>query len=264
MKLREWIVVGILSCSTLASASELTVEECPLLVSPEKVEIGMFYSGVTVRAEGTAGADSQVVLVVRGPDHEETFNRKVRAGPIWISSGHVKISGVPSLFLSFSSGPVRSLLSDEVISRHSLDLQAIRNHMVLEASDADADEAAMRDSYLDLKTQRGTYQVHDNAALLEDPAGAEIPFSVELSWPRIAPPATYAVTAYECRDGAVVRIHRAQLEVVKVGLPDEIYAFAMHEAPKYGAISVLIAVLAGFGIDFLAARIFGSSPKGAH
>ena len=48
------------------------------------------------------------MLVIRGPDKEETFNKKVRAGPIWISSGQVHITGVPSLFLSFSPAPVRS------------------------------------------------------------------------------------------------------------------------------------------------------------
>ena len=52
--------------------------------------------------------------------------------------------------------------------------------------------------------------------------------------------------------------------MVKVGVPATLHDFAMNDAAKYGGLAVLIAVLAGFGIDFLVARIFGSKAKAAH
>ena len=46
------------------------------------------------------------------------------------------------------------------------------------------------------------------------------------------------------------------LRVVEIGFPALVVRLAMQRPATYGLISVVIAMLAGFGIDFLAARFF--------
>ena len=46
------------------------------------------------------------------------------------------------------------------------------------------------------------------------------------------------------------------LAMVEVGFPALIARLARERAPLYGIMSVIIAMVAGFGIDFVAARIF--------
>jgi putative transmembrane protein Alph_Pro_TM len=234
-----------------------------LVISPERVEIKTMYSGAPVRISGTAAQGSQVVVVIRGPDKEETFNKKVRAGPIWISSGQVHVSGVPSLFLSYSPVPVRSILPAEEVDRSLLDREAIRGRMHLDAGGDEIDEELIRTNYLTLKTDNQIYQVHDQTEGLV-PSGQSGEFALEIYWPPTAPPASYEVAVYECRDQEIVTENTGFLVVEKVGAPAQLYEFAMNRAPVYGALAVLLAVMAGFGIDFLTAKIFGAKSKGGH
>jgi hypothetical protein len=46
------------------------------------------------------------------------------------------------------------------------------------------------------------------------------------------------------------------LAVVEVGFPALVARLATERASLYGIISVIIAMAAGFGIDFIASRIF--------
>jgi hypothetical protein len=234
-----------------------------LTLSPDRIEITTIYDGALVQVEGDAEPGSQMVVVVRGPDKEEEFNKKVRAGPIWINSGKVHVSGVPALFLSFSPEPVRDILPPETVEEYVLDAQAIKGHMHLDAEGDPIDEDLMADNYLTLKVEGDIYQLHDDTESLALGAGASR-FSMELPWPRTAPPADYEVAAYECRDGEVTRTSRTTLTVEKVGVPQRVFDFAMNEASKYGLLAVLIAMCAGFGIDFIVSRTFGAKPKGGH
>jgi hypothetical protein len=240
---------------TCAAAEKLKIE-------PETVEIKTVYSGAPVRISGAADPGSQIVVVIRGPDKEETFNKKVRVGPIWVSSGQVHVSGVPSLFLSFSLAPVRTLLPPEDVDRNLLDAEAIRNGIHLDAGGDEIDEDVIRGDYLTMKTNGRIYQVHDDTDELAPDQSGE--FALEFHWPRTAPPATYEVAAYECREGEIVAKSTGVLRVEKVGLPAQLNAFAMERAPLYGAAAVLLAVAGGFGIDFLMAMVFGVKPKGGH
>ena len=89
-------------------------------------------------------------------------------------------------------------------------------------------------------------------------------FSVNVDWPKEAPPGKYEVVAYQCRDGSVVSEQTASLELVSVGFPARIYTLAMESAPTYGVLAVVLAICAGFFIDFLASRLFGKRRKAGH
>lgn len=264
MKLGRAVAVGVLGLAGAGGAFTAETETLPLEISPERIEMGMLYSGGLVRVSGTIEAGSQVVVVVRGPEHEEAFNKKVRAGPIWISSGQVHVSGVPSLFLSFASAPVRTLLSEDVVDHEVLDVAAIQRHMVVDAGDDPVDRDVMSDNYVALKTERETYQVHEDAVELGAATDAGVPFSLEFEWPRIAQPQLYSFSAYECRDNQIMRRGSAELNVVKVGMPENIHAFAMDQSVQYGILAVLIAAIAGFGIDFVTTKLFGAKARGGH
>ena len=258
-----WPAAALLGLQGLAPAVLAAQETAgrPLSVTPERVEIRAFYGGETIRVEGQAAAGSQVIVIVRGPDKSETFNKKVRAGPIWISSGKVHIEGAPSLFLSFSPAPPRSILDDQAVERYLLDPEAIKSRMHVDAGGDPVDIGLMRDNYLALREGARLYQIHTGRDELAPDSGR---FALEFRWPRKAPPATYEVFAYECRDKQVVEVRQARLVLVEAGFPEWVYQFAHNSAALYGLLAVFLAVGAGFGIDFLASRIFGGKVRAAH
>lgn len=231
-------------------------------LQPSTIDMGTFYGGARLSINGTVSAGSQVVVAVRGPVTEEVFNRKGRMGPIWINVGKVHISGVPSLFLCFSSGPLGKVLSREALDQNQLDEGAIKAQMVVEPKAMD--EEVIRANYLSLKSGQGILKVTEEAVKLGHSSGAqETPFSLDLAWPKRAMPATYEVIAYECREGAVTGRASVQLVVREMGFPETLARLAKDRAYLYGALCVLLAMIAGFGIDFIVSK-FGKRGLAGH
>lgn len=85
----------------------------------------------------------------------------------------------------------------------------------------------------------------------------ETPVRVEGS----AQPGSYTVTAYECRQGRVVRQSQATLAVRRVGLPATVAALAHQRPAQYAGLAVIAAMIAGFGIDFVISRLRGKKRK---
>jgi uncharacterized protein (TIGR02186 family) len=234
----------------LLYAAGLCAGSVSVRLTPEVIRVGALYDGAEMRIEGTVDAGSQVVAVVRGAEVNETFNRKGRVGPIWVNVEKVHITGVPSLFFAFSSAELSSILSREAIDQHQLDEAAIKAGIKCKSGEL------VRASYMSLKAQDGSYRVVSDTLKLGRPQGASVPYSAEFHWPKKVPPGTYEISVYECRNGAVAGVAAATLKVVESGFPALTSSLARDHSSIYGALSVLIAVLAGFGIDFLATTIF--------
>jgi uncharacterized protein (TIGR02186 family) len=212
-------------------------------LTPEIIRMGAFYSGEWMRISGTVAPGSKVIVLLRGPRTEEVFNRKGRVGPIWINTGKVHISGVPSLFLCYSSEPVNRLLHRDEIERRQLDDQAILRQMVV--TPKEMDHATVRADFIALKTGENVYRMISGGVKMGAAGAAGVPYSVDFHWPRKAPPAHYEVRVYECRDGALVGRTTAALDVIEIGFPAMMVALATEHASLYGRGAVLIAALGG-------------------
>jgi uncharacterized protein (TIGR02186 family) len=225
-----------------------------IAVRPDAVRIGAFYAGADLEVSGLLPAGAQAIVVVRGPDAEERFNTKGRFGPIWANAGGVRISGVPSLFLAFSSRPVALLLARAQVDRRQLDERAIEAQMKVEPPARDRRE--VRANYLKLKAGQGMLRVEEGSVRVQE-RGDRTAYAVSFRWPKKAPPARYTVTAFAVRDGAIVGEASAELPVTTAGVPARLADLARQRATLYGILCVLAATLAGLGIDFIASRIGG-------
>ncbi len=248
------IVSWLFLCAAAASAR--VTEPLPdIRISPKTIEMGAFFNGARLRVSGAVASDAHVVIVVRGADREEAFNFKSRVGPIWLNTGKVHVSGAPSLFLALSSDHVFVLLGRAEVEAEQLDVASIRRQMRLTPASLDRD--IVRAGYLSMKQEEGIYLVNPAGVVLGAADGSGRTFSSEFDWPAKAPPARYEIRVYECRDRAIARTWSAPLEVVKVGFPAWLSALAAERAAAYGGLAVAVAVLAGFGIDFLVRFVFG-------
>ncbi len=255
---------GALVLLALAGAASQGLAKPSVRLTPTRISMGSFYSGARLRIDGLVAQGSKAIVLVRGADREEIFNRKARFGPIWANSGTVRISGAPSLMLCFSPEPVRTLLDSSVIRERLLDEAAISARIGIAPRQEARAAAVIRADYLSLKLQDGLYQIRAGAVSMGTPHSDGAPFAVELLWPKRAPPASYSVQVLECRAGVVVGEVSAPLEVVKVGFPESLAALATEHASAYGVLAVLVAASAGFGIDFVSARLFGRKRRAPH
>jgi uncharacterized protein (TIGR02186 family) len=259
--LRNSLVIGAAILLHAARAAQPTVK-----LTPDVIRMGAFYSGEWMRISGTIEQGSKVVVVIRGSDTEEIFNKKGRVGPIWVNTGKVHISGVPSLFLCYSTEPVDKLLTRAEIEKRQLDDTSIERQMTVLPKELDL--PIIRRDFVALKRQENIYRMIVDDLTIGAPTEAGVPYSLRFHWPRKAPPAHYEVRVYECRGGVIVGRVGAPLEVVKIGFPAAMAALATEHDSLYGIIAVLVAVIVGFGIDFLAAglrrKLRRSPPDGGH
>lgn len=264
----------ILAISVTAQA--LASVPATVKVTPSMVEMGAFYSGAKVRVEGTVTAGSKVVVIVWGEETIELFNRVGRVGPIWVNTGKISVSGVPSLLLVFSSGPVCDCLCRRAMDDCLCDANAIKKRIQIKPREKAADSIV--EDVLKLKDRQGNYQMSGGGikiagasqALNSTPslamaseavqtpplAGEAVPYSLEFAWPKSAAAGTYEIRVHACREGEVKESSVVPLKVVKVGFPAMITSLAREHSSTYGIVSIIIAMLAGFGIDFIASRLF--------
>ncbi len=233
-------------------------------VAPHSVEVGAFYDGTIVTVSGTAAPGSQLVVTVTGSDREERFARKQRVGPIWLNASKLRISGAPSLFLRYSTGPLAPMLGRDAIARYGLDEQSLMARMRVEPlSPGSSGDDAIRSEYVALRKRGGVYVFGDAGVEVRESGGART-FALDIRWPKRAPPASYKVHVYEIVQGAVVREASAPLSVVRTGFPAWLAGMSVNRAPLYGTVAVLIAALAGFGIDRLSTLLLGKKRSVAH
>jgi hypothetical protein len=260
---RRFGVFLLLPASLCFPGEPVPPEAVAFEVQPRIVEMGAFFRGVTVRVRGVVGHGSRALVTVVGPDKVERFNRKGKFGPIWLNSGSVRISGVPSLFLLFSPEPVGTLLARDAIECHHLDARSLMTLTKVEPPLTDADEDVLT-SFLALKSRDGSYRFTSGSVLMGEPESTGTRFSLEFTWPRTAPPATYRVHVYEVHEGVVLQQSSMPLNVVRVGFPSWLARLAEQRASLYGVMAVLISALAGFGIDFIMTRLFGAKRVSRH
>ncbi len=256
-------------CLNLAFAGES--HKAVLQLTPSTIEMGTFYNGEKLRIEGTVAVGSEVIVVVRGANKDEFFNRKGRVGPIWVNADRVHIRGVPSLFLCLSSRAVRSLVRPELVDDYQLDETAVMNQMHCKiqckcTSSGQTDRCmgmepeetyleAIKTDLQQLKAHEGSYLTNSNAVRLGQPDNNGLSYAVEFIWPKRAPAGSYEVDVYECRHGEIIGRMSTPLNVVEVGFPARMAAWAKDNGAFYGAFAVAVAALGGFGMDFLAARL---------
>jgi len=267
------ILAPVLPQTSSAQAPSPTVK-----LSPETIQMGAFYSGAKVRIEGTAPAGSQVLVVIRGEEHDELFNKKGRVGPIWVNTDKIHVAFTPSLFLSFSSADVTALLDPTSIETYQLDQQAIKNRLacrtrckcspttrhhtsagvIAHCAGVEPDpqyRELIASNYLALKSREGRYQTHSGVVRIVNATGDNSRYSVDLDWPRSAPPGSYEVEVYACQNRSVAARTTTVLQVVEVGFPAQMVALAAGRPWVYGIVAVLGAVFAGFIIDAITSRL---------
>ena len=114
------------------------------------------------------------------------------------------------------------------------------------------------DHYLDLKKKEGSYRRIADRVHVAEIGNGEAHYTLEFGWPKLAPPGSYQVEVYACRDGRIVGQSGTTMQLAEVGFPAFMANAAREHPYGYGILAVILAVIAGFGIDALAVLLGGS------
>lgn len=239
-----WVGMALTLVPRFAAA-----QEQPLVADLSKhlVAITTGFSGTDVLLFGATDAPGDVVLVVRGPVHEEVVRRKERVGGIiWANGAAVTFENAPAFYHVASNRPVETILSKAVRDRHQIGWDHL-DFTVSGLSEGE-DRKAFRDALVRLKQAKGLYSYEPEGVRLL----ANRLFRAELRFPANVPTGTYMVEVYLVRDGEVVSAEITPLIISKVGIGADIFQFAYEQSALYGIAAIVIAVFAGWlaGVAF--------------
>lgn len=239
-----------LSAWGAAAADESGMQRIIASLSQNAVGITADFSGSEIFVYGAIERDRlpderddaiDIIVTLTGPDERVTVRRKERVAGIWVNTESVEIDRAPSFYVVATTGPLEEILSQTSDLRHRISIErAVR--LVGEAQNV-ADQAAFSEAIIRIRRESGVY--------FEQIGGVKLIsrtlFQTSIDLPASITEGDYEAKVYLVRDRKVLDEFATAVTVRKVGLERWIYNLAYEQSFLYGVLSLLVALLAGWG-----------------
>lgn len=209
-------------------------------LSSHSIAITTGFTGASVVLFGATDGLADVVAVVRGPERDVTVWQKGKVAGIWANTDSVTFVGVPSFYAVASTRPLADALSPDTAGFYKIGTGNLRYET---KAPTDPDRAKLfANALIDVRKRAGVFSPsHEKISFLGDRL-----FRTTFFFPTGIPTGTYMVEVFLVRDKDVVGGQTTPLVVSKVGVDAAVFNFARNEALAYGAIAVIMAVMAGW------------------
>jgi len=225
-----------------ASAREFTVD-----LSKRVVQITAGFHGTDLLIFGVAPGDGDIVVVVRGPQHDEIVRKKHKVVGVWINGEEITFEGVPSFYALASNRPLDHFLPGDVAAVQQIGLEnilLIPKDEALRSVDPQT-WSHFRHAFLRNKVAKGLYRSETgNLNFL----GNRL-FRTEVHFPANVSVGTFGIDVHLIRKGELVATETTLLNVRKFGIEASIFSFAHRYSFAYGVIAVIIAGFAGWAAN---------------
>ena len=204
-----------------------------------------------------------VVVVVRGPEQPVHIVRKVRVAGLWLNRPPVEFRGAPGFYMAASTRPLNQVARFAVRRRLRLGVENLPFQAPAEEQVAtrygvtDVTVNRLGAEYFDYRRavvrlkQRERLYAADSGAITWVDNGL---FRADIALPAAAPTGRYEAEIHLFREGQPVAVRTRTLTVEKVGVERLLYVFSRERPWTYGVLSVLFAVLSGWGASALFRR----------
>lgn len=218
-------------------------------LSEDRVSITTDFEGSEIFVFGAVRRDApppeaprlDVIVTVEGPRGPVDVRQKSRVAGIWINQDSGVIDAAPSFYAVAGTGPVDAILAADEDRRFRISIPRRVGQVVTMPGIADPPRFA--EALVRLRSASGAYREGgEPVELAEDTL-----FSTSFQLPANLVEGAYEVRIFLLRGGHLIDAYSRQIEVSKVGLEQFLYALA-HDYPMiYGALALVIAVVAGWG-----------------
>lgn len=230
----------------------------------EKIVLGLSQNSVTistnfdgdsilifgaVNRDAPAPTDSKmgVIITVAGPDSPLTVRQKEHRFGIWINTNSVHVDSAPSYYAVATTAPLDQILKKIEDVRYKISIpRAIRQAGAQVTNSQDYTEALIR-----IRQKSGLYQALQGAVTLDQ----NTLFGTRIPMPSNLVEGNYKTRIFLTRNGMVIDEYDTTIPVYKIGLERWLYNLAHQHAYLYGALSLVIAVLAGYAASAIFERL---------
>lgn len=222
-------------------------------ISDHLISISSDFTGTELLLFGAIGdvgeaGRGDVIVVVRGPEQRMVVRKKKRRSGIWINTKPVIFGNVPGFYAVSASAPLDKIAPKTLLARHKIGLDNIqvtpepgsRKTVVGDAERVDA----YRDAVIRNMRREGLFSEETGGIRFM----ADTLFRTRIAFPANVPVGNYQAEVYLIRDGKIVSggAQSSPIFIDKVGLGRAVYNFAHQQPFIYGAVAVLLALLAGW------------------
>lgn len=209
----------------------------------------LIYGAIKRETPIPPGDPLDVIVTVEAPSESVTIWRKARRLGIWINTERVDVGAAPGFYVVATTRPLEQILMPEVDSRYRISLpQALRS---LAGENEVQDIVPFTSALIDLRTKSGLYRLDEGSVKLVD----QTLFRADVQLPATLIEGNYRTRIFLVRNGDVIDVYRAPIEVRKVGLERWLYRMAFDQPFLYGLMSLAVAVAAGWGASVAFKRL---------
>jgi uncharacterized protein (TIGR02186 family) len=205
------------------------------------VAITTGFTGANVVLFGATEAPGDIIVVVRGPNHDAVVRRKSRVAGIWMNTRQETFTGVPSYYAVYSTRPLDDIMPPAMRTLHDIGLANLRLGVAGKGR-APQEIAVFREALIHERQQQGLYVDATGGFNI---LGGEL-FHLALGFPANVPTGNYTVQIFLIRDKQVVGAQTSPLYISQAGIDAEVNDFARRRALSYGVMAVVVAALFGW------------------
>ena len=228
-------IFGALFLAAPAAAQSIVVD-----LSTREVAISTGFTGAELLLFGATEGSGDIVVTVEGPRRDEIIRRKERVAGIWVNGASVTFEKAPAYYRTAASKPLDEIAAPAILEK--LQIGSDRIDLFTRTAGDAASVLTFREAFIRTKKRQALYSedISDLKIIRGRLFRSTIPFPVNV------PIGTYQVTVHLFKNGQLVSSEKTPLTVQKVGLEAQIYDFAHDHAAWYGAIAIVIALMAGW------------------
>lgn len=228
------LVVAVLA-GVPAKADEVVAD-----LSNHLIAINSSFTGTSVVLFGATDGPGDIVAVIRGPEREMTVWRKKKIAGIWANAESVEFLNVPSFYAIAASRPIEEAVPPSAATLYKIGV----GNLKFEPKAATGPErlTTFTEALVRQQQNAGLFPTRvESVSFL-----GERLFRANIAFPANVPTGNYLVEVFLIRNRDVVGGQTTPLIVSKVGVDAAVFNFASSEAAAYGAIAVVMAVVAGW------------------
>jgi hypothetical protein len=233
-------VLGAAWALAAGAAADTGAAVAKLDMQPASLTIGTFYAGQPVKLSGEIAQGQEVILEMRGPGENISFDLKGQVGPFWMNRGLVRVENAPTLYiLLLSSGAP----AEPELAALGLGLSQLKQETKVSAHGQDPDQLFAR--FLEFKREAGLYQQRTGAVTYAPAGPNRQSFAAVMDFPSSLAAGQYQVTATVLENGAPLgRLSKAYAveDGPFLGL---VKGLAFDRALLFGVLCVLVALVTG-------------------
>jgi uncharacterized protein (TIGR02186 family) len=232
----------------------------PILVpeiSQHEVQVRQGFTGTQLLLYGAildpdgsrAGADYDMVVILRGPGQAIRVREKQRFLGIWINADSTSFRSVPSFFAMASSAPIDRIVDSRTAAIYEFGLQ----HLQLSPTGSiDPDEyVRFTRGLVDLRQRSGLFQQNEAGVTVS----GNVLYSARIDLPSNVVVGRYVAETFAIRDGRVIAAASSEVLVRKEGLDRVVAEQADRNSFVYGLLVVAFSVFMGWAAGRLFALV---------